>query len=150
MHSEQQGIDLLEKEALFQYLRQKSEGEMALSSDLSDIIKLRALPEVTAALEELKAAVSEEKSSQARRLSRAPVKSARRWADIPIAHVPADLKDKYPELGGTHEEFQQARQQLRTVRLASDDLGQEACLFNLRTMAIFLEYVMPVSHRWTD
>lgn len=149
MHAELQDIDVLEKEAVFQYLKRGRHGKNSGPLFGNNLAALRAMPEVAAIHEDLKDTVSHEKDSPDRHLSGFRVRKAVRWVDKPIAHVSAELKDRFPEFEGVHEEFQQARLQLRTLRFTSDDLGQDAGLFHLRNIAAFLEYVC-LNREWTD
>lgn len=139
VRSGQPDIDVAEKEAIYQHLKQASHGLKPVTLADSGLTAIMTSPDVAAARKKLEESIAEEQSLQERRINEIRIRGGLRWTDIPIAHVSTQSKANHPELDGIHEEVLQARRQLRAVRLVSEDLGRETGLFDLRNIATLLD-----------
>lgn len=136
-----QDLSLVEKEALYQHIKQAHRENGHTMLEYSELLALRFSPSVLAERGRIEEALSEEHSSQRSHLKKMRLRSAYRWADIPISHVSSQRTRNQPEYEQIHEEIQQAHKQLEVVHLNSEDLGREAELFDLRSVGTLLEYV---------
>lgn len=130
---------LEDKEAIFQYLKQTYASSTQTLPSLSDVRSMAALSDVLKIKSDLEKTYEYELKSAAKRVKRAFASDGRNWTEIPLSHVPSETWREHPEDAGIFEELQQAREQLRAVRLKAIDLGEAGSLFNLRNLGLLLE-----------